>query len=99
LQDCCQVYSPWLNAITPGIEGVAEMCFVTREQLADAFWRWSVDQGNEDSRGFKWFCRDVRSLIPQFGQVEAKKMVAGKWVRVYEGVRLKQEWVKKHSLA
>lgn len=97
LQDCCQVYAPWLNAITPGIESVAEECFVTREQLADAFWRWSVDQGDEDSRGFKWFCRDVRSLIPQFGQTEVKKMVAGKWVRVYEGVRLKQEWVKKPS--
>jgi hypothetical protein len=64
LQDCCQVYRPWLNAITPGIEGVAEMSYVTREQLADVFWRWSVDQGGEDSRGFKWFCRDVRSLIP-----------------------------------
>jgi putative DNA primase/helicase len=94
LQDCCQVYSPWLNAITPGVEAVAEMCCVARDQLADAFWRWSVDQGDEDSRGFKWFCRDVRSLIPQFGPVEAKKNVAGKWVRVYEGVRLKQEWVK-----
>jgi putative DNA primase/helicase len=94
LQDCCQVYSPWLNAITPGIESVAEECFVTREQLASAYWHWSVDQGDEDTRGFKWFCRDVRSLIPQFGQKEAKKNVAGKWVRVYEGVRLKQEWVK-----
>jgi P4 family phage/plasmid primase-like protien len=94
LQDCCQVSSSWLNALTPDVQGIAEECFVTREDMSSAFWLWSVEQGDEDSRGFKWFCRDVRSLIPQFGQVEAKKNVAGKWVRVYEGVRLKQEWVQ-----
>ena len=37
LQDCCQVYKPWLNALNPDVEGIEEMTFTTKEALSDVF--------------------------------------------------------------
>ena len=93
LQDCCLVRQDWLHPLLAGVEGTDDFrCSIESDLLRQAYDLWAVEElGEEDRRGFSWFVRDVRALLPHWAM--GRPRINGKPQYVIFGVTLRPDTV------